>query len=166
MDSILLVGMPMCGKSTIGRLLSENLELDYMDTDEEIEKREGICISSIFLLKGENYFRNLESSILDDINLIHKMVVSTGGGLPIYSNNMEKLNKIGTTIFLNTPLITLEERLKSSTNRPLLINQGVDTLRKIYDERLQVYQSSNFIIDCEGKTPEKICEFIRIYIYK
>ena len=166
MDSILLVGMPMCGKSTIGRLLSENLNLDYMDTDEEIEKREGISISSIFLLKGENYFRKIESCILDDINLINKMVVSTGGGLPIYSNNMEKLNNIGTTIFLNTPLITLEERLKSSTNRPLLINQGGDTLRKIYDERLQVYQSSNLIIDCEGKTPEEICEFIRIYIYK
>lgn len=164
MSSILLIGMPMCGKSTNGRLLSKNLKLSYMDTDEEIQRREGINISSIFLLKGQNYFRNLESSILDDVKLQHRFVISTGGGLPMFSNNMEKLKRIGTTIFLNTPLNILEERIKSSHNRPLLINVSKNTLSTMYNKRLKVYQNADYTIDCENKIPEEICKLIEAYI--
>lgn len=164
MSSILLIGMPMCGKSTNGSLLSKSLNLEYMDTDEEIERIEGTNIPSIFALKGKNYFRNLESSILDDVKLKHRFVISTGGGTPMFFNNMEKLKKIGTTIFLNTPLNILEERLKSSHNRPLLIKAGKNALSKLYNERLKVYRNADFTIDCEDKIPEQICKLIEAYI--
>lgn len=132
--------MPGAGKSTIGKELSRILQYDFIDTDCEIEKREKGSIKYIFEEKGESYFRKLEKDILEDIINLDKKVVATGGGLPIFFNNMDILNKEGSTIFLDVPLEELLKRNEKDNNRPLLDKENkYDKLKEIYNSRIHIY---------------------------
>ena len=96
-ERICLIGMPGSGKSTIGKQLSDKLKYSFFDTDEEIEKKEKTKIKDIFLKKGEDYFRSVETDIFNDLMNKNKIVISTGGGLVI--KNLDKL-KISFNIYL------------------------------------------------------------------
>ena len=82
-ERICIIGMPGSGKSTIGKQLSEKLKYSFFDTDEEIEKQEKIKIKDIFLKKGENYFRSVETAVFSKLINKNKIIISTGGGLVI-----------------------------------------------------------------------------------
>ena len=92
-NNIILIGMPGSGKTTTGKLLAQKLGFDFLDMDDVIEKNEGKKISEIFKLKGEEYFRNLETSLLESLLEKENLILSTGGGVILFNNNYELLKK-------------------------------------------------------------------------
>ena len=102
MDKIFIVGMPGSGKSTMARYLCSQTNFKYLDLDEEIEKKTQMTVKEIFENKDENYFRSLETDLLEEIiQKENSFILATGGGTPCFNNNMEIMNKNGSTIFLN-----------------------------------------------------------------
>ncbi|HAA82268.1 MAG: Bifunctional shikimate kinase/3-dehydroquinate synthase [Thermotoga petrophila] len=133
---IFLVGMMGSGKSTIGKRVSEVLDLQFIDMDEEIERREGRSVRRIFEEDGEEYFRLKEKELLRELVERDNVVVATGGGVVIDPENRELLKK-EKTLFLYAPPEVLMERV-TTENRPLL-REGKERIREIWERRKQFY---------------------------
>ena len=103
--NIFIIGPMGSGKSTVGKILSDELFLNFFDTDEQIELRTGATIDWIFDLEGEEGFRKRESDILDEMVQKNSIVLSTGGGIILSDNNRELLSSRGTVFFLSTPKV-------------------------------------------------------------
>lgn len=132
---IYLIGLPGCGKSTLGKKLASKLNYDFIDMDSYIEKSAGMFIDEIFEKYGEDYFRALESNVLNDFVSLDNVIIATGGG--VIKNKDNKKLMSGLCIFLKVPLNVLEKRLdKSSVVRPLLKEK---TIYELYDERKDLY---------------------------
>lgn len=159
MENIALVGMPSCGKTTMGRLLSEKLNRVYFDTDKLIEEREG-KIPEIFEKKGEKYFRDLETKVLEEVSKKTGVIIATGGGTPLREINRDLLLQNSLVIYLDRDLKNLE-----TEGRPL--SKNLETLEKMYGERNKIYQDISQIkikvIEGKEKTLEKILEEIKNY---
>jgi len=128
---IFFTGMPGCGKSTFGRKVARELGLDFIDLDKEIIKAEQIPITEIFESKGEDYFRKIESDILKNVSSSRDdFIMATGGGAPCFFNNMDFMNEQGQTIFIDTPIEIILERLSSRgiEKRPLIKKMGEENL--------------------------------------
>ena len=145
-NNIVLVGFMGAGKTTIGKLLAKSLGFSFIDTDEEIEKAEGISIAQIFEKRGEEYFRELESNFITNFRL-SKCIIATGGGMPCHKDNMAKLKVLGTVLFINTPYDSIIERLKlNQDSRPLLklrLRNEKDELLSLFLKRQQIYKSAD-----------------------
>lgn len=115
----------------MGLDLAVHLGLQFVDLDQDIEKETKLSISQIFEQKGEAHFRQLEKFHLDRV-IAHEdsFVMATGGGTPCFFSNMQVMKDSGTTIFLDTPITTIEERLKLDTSRPLLKKYALSELLK------------------------------------
>ena len=135
-DIILLIGMPGCGKSTIGKLLAEKLNYDFCDMDKYIEKREGKTIKEIFLL-GEDIFRNIESEVCKELNNLKKTVIASGGGIIKRKANINTFKANSTIIFIDRPVENIMKDININ-NRPLL-QEGREKLYKLYNERYNLY---------------------------
>ncbi|EDS78200.1 shikimate kinase [Clostridium botulinum C str. Eklund] len=135
--NIVLIGMPGCGKTTIGRKLSEILNADFCDVDEYIVDITGKSINEIFE-NGEEFFRDIESQSIKEVSSSIPKVISTGGGVIKRKHNIDVLKKKGTIFFINRLLedICKDVDVKS---RPLLKN-GTDKLYKLYEERYDLYR--------------------------
>lgn len=117
---IVLIGMPASGKSTFGKVLASSLEFSFIDTDEYIEKKYKMRIISIFNLVGEEGFRKLEHVVLCELLKISNVVISTGGGLPCFFDNIVLINRHATSVYILAEMQTLAERIfNSRKNRPL-----------------------------------------------
>jgi len=138
-ERICIIGMPGSGKSTIGKQLSKKLKYSFFDTDEEIEKKEKIKIKDLFSIKGEDYFRTIETSIFNEIINKKKIVISTGGGLII--KNLDKL-KISFNIYLYCNLNILTERASRNNLRPLLNEDTSLQMKKLFNERKEIYNKA------------------------
>lgn len=147
------------GKSTVGKLLADKTSRDFVDVDKLIEEREKMKIKDIFEKKGELYFRELEKKYLQELLNTQNLVVSTGGGLGADAENMNQMKKNGIVIWLDLNLNTILERIKNDENRPLL-NQPLDKIKKLFDERKKVYGLATYRINAENKTPFQIVEEI------
>ncbi|UXX80672.1 shikimate kinase [Reichenbachiella carrageenanivorans] len=149
-SKIFLVGMPGSGKSTFGKKLAEKLNRNFFDLDVEIERMAGWVIPDIFAQVGENYFRELEQSVLLMlIKLNEPSVIATGGGAPCFFDNMDQMNKAGVSIFLDTPLDTIVERVKEAKSTRPLVNQMADgtiasDMQALYAKRLPHYKKASF----------------------
>lgn len=109
------------GKSTVGKLLAEELQLPFVDSDRWIEERNGKSISAIFETEGEAFFREQEWLFLNEAAHFERSVISLGGGLPAIENAIELINELGVSIYLNVSLLTLIQRLKEEREfRPKL----------------------------------------------
>ncbi len=129
---IYLVGLPGCGKSTLGKQLSKRLNIPFIDLDMAIEQREGKAVKDIFKLKGEDYFRNVESDTLKKVSeVLPEFIIATGGGAPVFFDNMEFMNKLGQTVFLDVPAREITNRILRSNKeeRPLLARLAPDELK-------------------------------------
>ncbi|MCQ2337266.1 MAG: shikimate kinase [Paludibacteraceae bacterium] len=154
MRNIYIVGYMASGKTTFGKRLAEDLCLDFIDTDNYIEGREGKSVTEIFRKKGEDYFREQERNILSVLSTVNDTVVATGGGLPCHSDNMKFLNSVGSTVFLNTSIDEILKRLKGeSETRPLIRELDKKIIpyfvREHYNKRLPIYMEANYIISSE-----------------
>jgi shikimate kinase len=154
---LFLVGLPGSGKSTLGKLLAQRLSLPFIDLDEAIEQREQQPIRDIFPKKGEAYFRTLEQqTLLKIIDQQPSFVMATGGGAPCYTNNMELMNQVGITLFVDTPVSTIADRMRKDgiTVRPLLQQLDTGNFEQAYREkfayRLKYYRQAAIIT-----TPEE-----------
>jgi len=118
---IFLVGFMGCGKTTLGRKLANRLGYDFMDLDHILEAKEGMTIAEYFAKHGEDAFRRLESEVLKHTRYPEHAVVSTGGGLPCFFDNIGWMNAHGKTIYIKLSPKTLADRLeKEKEERPLL----------------------------------------------
>ena len=127
---VYLIGYMGAGKTTITKLLANELHLPFYDTDQEIEKNQKRSVSEIFKKDGELYFRMLETELLNNIN--QNSIIACGGGLPVYNNNMGLINSKGISIYLKASNNCLFNRLKNEKkSRPLIENKT--------DEKLDIY---------------------------
>jgi shikimate kinase len=160
MKNIYLVGFMGSGKSTIGKILAKKLNMKFIDIDEEIERIEGMKISQIFEKKGEKYFRDLEKKLITEFIKRKGYVVSTGGGLGADINNMENMKKNGVVVWLDVPLdIILKRTKKDKTERPLL-NQPVEKIKELYENRKKIYKMADIHIKAKDKSPDEISQEI------
>ena len=156
--NIFIVGPMGSGKSTVGKIISDELFLDFYDTDEEIEERTGASIDWIFDLEGEDGFRKRESVMLEEMVEKNSIVLSTGGGIILSAFNRELLSSRGTVFYLSTPISVQIERTSKDKDRPLL--KGGDPgeiLTKLDVERKDFYESvSDHVVETEDKTSQEV----------
>jgi shikimate kinase len=159
MKNIYLVGFMGSGKSTVGKILAEKLNMNFIDIDKLIEEKEGMKIKDIFEQKGESYFRELERKQIEAIVNQEGLVVSTGGGLGANLDNMNLMKKNGDVVWLDVSLNTVLDRLKNDQDRPLL-KQPTEKIKQLFEERKNVYRLANIRINADKKTPSQIVEEI------
>lgn len=158
---IFLVGMPGSGKSTLGKQLAEALDVLFIDLDVEIEKQEKLPVPELFRLRGETYFRKVESSLLHQWAESNKsFVMATGGGAPCFHDGMEAINKSGKSIFINVPIDELVIRASNTDNRPLLKGDTEERLKALYEKRLPIYQQASLTISGSNIEADSILKFL------
>lgn len=136
---IILIGMPGCGKTTIGRMLAKRLKMELLDLDNEIEKAEGRKIPDIFEKDGEEYFRACETRCLE-ASLGKNCVISTGGGIVVTDKNHKIIRQSGApVVFIDRPLECIMGDVDTKS-RPLLA-KGKERLIKLHSERYDKYMS-------------------------
>ena len=118
------------GKTTAGQLLAERLQYGFADLDALIEDREGMAVTEIFTMKGEDYFRKKEAEVLHDIFGRDRLVIACGGGTPCFFDNMEKMKSAGLTVYLKVSTALLARRLSGGhASRPLVSGIQGDMLK-------------------------------------
>jgi shikimate kinase len=147
--SIILVGLPGSGKSTIGRQLGRRLGLPFVDSDHVIEQRLGCSIREFFDREGEERFRDIEEGILDDLTLRHHGVLSTGGGSVLRAINRERLHERGRVVYLRSSPEEVFRRVRHDVNRPLLqVSDPLQRLRVLHDARDPLYrETAHFVVE-------------------
>ncbi|MDR2385577.1 MAG: shikimate kinase [Tannerella sp.] len=160
MKRIFLTGYMGVGKTIIGRTLGEKINFSYIDTDHFIENRYRKKISEIFAIEGENRFREIEHNVISELSDFEHVVISTGGGLPCFNNNMELMNKKGITVYLEASATLLAARLEASnTVRPVLQGRFGEDLRKFISENLEkrriCYEQAKIRFNVEEMKDEK-----------
>ena len=147
--SIIFVGLPGSGKSTIGRQLARRLGLPFVDSDHVIEQRLGCSIREFFNREGEERFRDIEEGVLDDLSLRHQGVLSTGGGSVLRPINRERLKERGRVVYLRSSPEEVYRRVRHDVNRPLLqVSDPVQRLRSLYETRDPLYrETAHFSIE-------------------
>lgn len=162
MKNIVLIGFMGSGKTAVGKQLGERLGLPFKDTDSLIEERLGQKINAIFADKGEAFFRDMESQIIDELTAKDNQVLSCGGGAILRNENVNYLRQNGTLIYLKAPFAVLYNRIKSSSNRPLLTaNEPEKTARMLWEARQKVYESAaDLSLDTSKKSIEQIVKEI------
>ena len=143
--NIVLTGMPGCGKSTIGKLLSEKLDRKVYDSDELIVKNAGMSIPEIFEKYNEAHFRELEAQAISELSKMNGIIISTGGGAVMREENRLRLSQNGRVYFIKRDLEHL-----ARGGRPL--STGLDALREMYAKREPVYTGlAEVIVDNNGQ---------------
>ena len=160
---IFLIGFMGSGKSTVGKLLAERLNLPFIDSDKEIERNTGKTINEIFSEEGEEAFRKMEMTFLTQLKSTKPSVIAVGGGLPANEGALELMHKIGLVIYLNTSLLTLIKRLKEEKHlRPLLKNLGDSEFHPFVEgllsERVHFYKQAKHIMPNERNSPIELVE--------
>ena len=171
---IFLTGFMGSGKSTIAPILANTLGYEYVDIDAEIEKLTGKKVSEIFSEHGEEYFRDVERTLLQEVSRRHGCVVSLGGGTIANENNLKIIKSSGLLIYLKTNADQIFRRLRHKSDRPLLktaegerLNEPDlrDRIQKLLITREPFYNQSDFIIQTDespvGKTVDAIVRTIK-----
>jgi shikimate kinase len=141
------------GKTTVGRRLAQSLGLDFVDSDEEIERRTGTTIPIIFEIEGEAGFRRREHKVLAELTARPGLVLATGGGAVLLPENRELLRSRGTVVYLRTSVSEQMRRTRSSTQRPLLATPNPEQrLRQLALEREPLYEAvADITVDSPGR---------------
>ena len=166
---IFLLGFMGTGKTYWGRLWAAQQNLRFFDLDTEIEKHTGLTIPQIFEQHGETFFRELERERLHSFDKEDDFILSAGGGTPCFYNNMQWMNENGLTIYLDTPLALLKERLiKEKMHRPLikqLDEQGIEHfIETSIRKRKEYYSRAHIILSTESISDITFDEIKRKYV--
>ena len=138
MDNIILVGMPSCGKSTLGRILSKELHYDFVDTDEVIIRQNGCPLRDILDARGVDGFVEVEEAAVCSVQA-EKTVIATGGSVVYSEKAMEHLKKLGKIVYLCLTFDEMDRRLGDLHARGVAIAPGA-TLQDLYNERVPLYE--------------------------
>lgn len=160
--NIFLIGFMGAGKSTIARELAQSHGMRLIEMDEQIEAQEGMPIAKIFETRGEPYFRQLETALLERLRPEDNTVVSCGGGVPMRACNVEAMRKSGRIVYLSAQPETIYERVRHTHTRPLLEgNMNVAYIAALLEERLPKYKAAADLTVCaDGRSAGEICEEI------
>jgi len=139
--NIIITGFMGTGKTAVAKELAQKLKMEFVDMDQIIEEREGIKITAIFKIYGEEYFRELENKLVKELSKKENMVIATGGGTFLSLDNLKILNRKGKIICLYADSQTIYNRVKKENKRPLIkgdnilnkINRLLEKRKKIYD---------------------------------
>jgi shikimate kinase len=146
---ISLIGLPGSGKTTVGRQLSRRLRVPFLDSDTVIEQQLGCSIREFFEREGENRFRDIEASVIDELTQLPEGVLSTGGGAVLRPENRSHLRDRTQVIYLNSSPDDLFRRLRHDKNRPLLqVADPLGRLRDLHSHRDPLYrETAHFLVD-------------------
>ncbi len=160
--NIMLIGFMGTGKSTVASYLCKEYGMEIIEMDELIAKREGMSIPDIFAKHGEEYFRDLETNLVIELQGEKNKVVSCGGGVVLRERNVTEMKKSGCIVLLTAEPATILERVKDDDNRPLLRgNKNVEFISEMMDKRREKYEvAADVIISTDGKDVETICSEI------
>ena len=158
--NIVLIGFMGAGKSTISDFLRTVFAMEVVEMDQIIAEREGMSISDIFETYGEEYFRNLETELLIEMQSRKNVVISCGGGVPMRERNVVEMKKNGRVVLLTAKPETILNRVKDNHDRPLLEgNKNVDFIADLMEKRREKYEAaSDIVIETDGKDKLEICE--------
>lgn len=156
MKTIVLTGMSGSGKSTVGKLLSEELNSKFVDIDEQITLKENKSINEIFAQNGEQYFRKLEVQIISELFENKNLIISLGGGAFENEQTRNFLLKNSIVFYLKTSEKIIYERLKNTSDRPLLINMTLERIKSLLNLRKNNYELAHFTILTDNKSTEEI----------
>jgi shikimate kinase len=147
---LILVGLPGVGKTTIGRAAAKQLGRQFLDFDQEIERRAGMNVRDIFRLKGEEHFRAMEFALTEELSATGGMVLSPGGGWITQPRSVELLRSAGRIIYLRASPEAVARRLRRVETRPLLAGRDpVVALRELYQKRRELYETADTVLDTE-----------------
>ena len=160
--NIFLIGFMGAGKSTIARSLVQKLNFPLIEMDERTVKEQGMPISEIFDRYGEEHFRDIESELVKTIGTLEPSVVSCGGGTVLRPENVENMKKSGKIVFLTATPQTIYERVKNSSDRPILNgHMNVPYIAELMEKRRPVYEgAAELTISTDGKSREEIADEI------
>ncbi len=162
--NILLIGFMGAGKSTVADYMKKAYSMDVVEMDQIIAERQGMSISEIFEKYGEEFFRDLETALLVEMQSRKNVVISCGGGVPMRERNIKEMKKNGRVVLLTAKPETILERVKDDHNRPLLEGKkNVEYIAELMEKRREKYQAAaDLIVETDGRTAEEICgEIIR-----
>lgn len=155
---VVLVGLPGSGKTTVGRGVAEQLARVFLDLDQEIERREGSDIATIFAEKGEPYFREKERNITAELAEIGGLVISPGGGWIANADALSMLRGRARVIYLKArPETALKRMGASRTSRPILVRPDpLGELKRLLSERQPAYERADHVIDTERMSAQQV----------
>ena len=158
--NIFLIGFMGAGKSTISDYLKNALAMDVVEMDQCIVERQGMSISDIFETYGEEYFRELETNLLIEMQSRSNVVVSCGGGVPMRERNVAEMKKNGRVVLLTAKPETILERVRDNHDRPLLENnKNVSFIADLLEKRRAKYEAAaDIVVETDGKSELEICE--------
>ena len=149
-SNVILIGMPGCGKSTVGVVLAKNMGLRFLDSDICIQEQEDCLLHEIIASKGMDGFLAIENKVNASLN-VKNHVIATGGSAIYGQEAMEHLKEIGTVVYLKLPYEEIKERLGDLVKRGVTFREG-QTLLDLYEERVPLYEKyADIIIDCNKK---------------
>jgi len=151
------------GKTTIGRRLAKGLRKEFIDVDQELERRTGASIALIFDVEGESGFRERERRIIDELTQLDDVVLATGGGAVLDCDSRTALITRGFVVYLHAALDKLVERTRRDTNRPLLMtNDPIVRMRELLDQRELFYrQVADLVVDTGTRNLTEVVKAIR-----
>ena len=152
--SVALVGFMAVGKSKIGRLLAQRLELPFVDTDKQIEEALGRSIADIFREQGESVFREAERDSIARLIAGEAQVIAVGGGAFVDAANRRALNANARTVWLDAPFELILVRLARSSHRPLASNRTETELRTLWEARREYYSAAHVRVEVSDEDPD------------
>jgi len=160
-QNLALVGFMGTGKTTIGKMIAETLRFTFVDTDEMIEARTGKTIAQIFAGEGEPKFREMESVVVDELAERRKSIISTGGGLPVFGDNLDRLKLHSLTVCLWSSPEKIFERVKNQTHRPLLNEPDpLAKIRALLAMREPFYRRADVLVNTELRSAREVAQQI------
>ena len=158
--NIFLIGFMGAGKSTVARTLGEWFDMEIVEMDELISDRQRMSIPEIFEKHGEEYFRNLETNLLIELQKTSRTIISCGGGAAMRSQNVSEMKKNGYVVLLTATPKTILERVKENDDRPLLKNhKNVEYIAELMEKRREKYETAaDLIVQTDEKNVQEICK--------
>ena len=158
--NIVLIGFMGAGKSTISDYLSTMFAMEVVEMDQLIAEREGMSISDIFETYGEEYFRNMETNLLIEMQEKKNVIISCGGGVAMRERNVAEMKKNGRVVLLTAHPQTILDRVKDSDDRPPLNgHKNVEYIEQLMEARREKYEAAaDIVVDTDNKTVLQICE--------
>lgn len=166
-ENVILVGFMGTGKTTVGKILAQQLRKTFVDMDKIIEERAGKSISLIFSEDGEPYFRNMERKLVRELAAGNNQVIAAGGGIVLNPDNIGDFNRSGKVICLLASEQEIMRRVSGSTARPLLEKgEKVQRIMDLMAKRRPFYESIPDRVNTSGLTPEEVAEIIMLILEK